>query len=978
MVEEYGWLRDQRFVKIALFPFQYIPSEGAVVWHNKIVVQVDFIGATGRSTDDPPITTINETYEKLLQENILNYDMAKAWRTPPPMSSLQQTTIVGERLRIVVQRDGLYKISYQELIDAGMAGTDPRTFRMTNQGMEVAISVVGEEDGILNEDDCILFYGEGFRGDTMAEWYADENVNWLTYIQQLPDGSTTPWKPEFTADMLEKYTTENIYWLQSVENERPLRILSVDGTPNDNVPLVPPTYRTTVHAEHQLGHWEYHFTSEDTWFWEFVTDSNPRFYNTLLTALSTETYTASVRGEYVAFNYNNLVTPDHIVNFYLNNGATPINVSSWDGRSRHRFEVDVPGSALVEGENQLGMTLVYDSGQPWVAFDWFEIDYERRYEAVNDEISFTRDITGTWRYQLESFSQLDIAVYDITNPRQPIRITGISSTLGVNGYQSEFQYTNGVSARIYAASVGSLQTAVSISRYVPPDLRSSGNGADYLIITHSEFADTAQGLANYRSSQGYRTRVIDIQDLYNEFNEGIYHPIAIKNFLEYTYANWEPPAPMYVVLVGDGHWNLLGARPNVYGTTPLYMPPYLGWVDPVQGEVDTSNLLATIAGDDPLPDMFVGRILVNTDQELQNVIDKIVVYEHYPTLSWQLNNTFIADDTPDAVGDFPAMANYIISEYIEPGYNPIRIFLDDYKDFGLCGTSPYPGGPSCPAVNSKIVDTINNTGSLFVTYIGHGDIQRWAHDQIFLYHADDPTNPNDIYYSDMDALNNINMLPIVLSMDCMDGFWINPTRNPNLAELFVRSPGKGAAATFSPTGLGVGLGHFTLMEGFFGTVYRDGLWELGAATLGAKLALYNAGYFRDMLHTYTTFGDPALRIPSPYDLTVSPDQAAQQAAPGMQLTYPIRVSNIGTLPDLIEITVDGNNWPTTPAANLLSLSAGETIEVLVTIEIPADIPGGVTDTALVRVRSDGDAAELKTVTLNSTVLVRVRLPLIRK
>jgi len=93
----------------------------------------------------------------------------------------------------------------------------------------------------------------------------------------------------------------------------------------------------------------------------------------------------------------------------------------------------------------------------------------------------------------------------------------------------------------------------------------------------------------------------------------------------------------------------------------------------------------------------------------------------------------------------------------------------------------------------------------------------------------------------------------------------------------------------------------------------------------------------------TTFADPALRIPSPYDLTVSPDQAAQQAAPGMQLTYPIQVSNIGMLPYSIEITVEGNNWQTTPAANLLSVGAGETIEVLVTAEIPADIPGGVTD-----------------------------------
>ena len=123
-------------------------------------------------------------------------------------------------------------------------------------------------------------------------------------------------------------------------------------------------------------------------------------------------------------------------------------------------------------------------------------------------------------------------------------------------------------------------------------------------------------------------KVVDVADLYDDFNDGIYSPVAIRNFLAYAYANWTAPAPQYVLLVGDGHWNFKGYGQATYGVPdPIYMPPMLARVDPFQGEVDSTNLLAAIVGDDIMPDLMIGRFPVNNKQELDAIIDKTIAYE---------------------------------------------------------------------------------------------------------------------------------------------------------------------------------------------------------------------------------------------------------------------------------------------------------------------------------------------------------------
>ncbi|HSD83921.1 MAG TPA: C25 family peptidase propeptide domain-containing protein, partial [Anaerolineae bacterium] len=202
-----AWLRDQRLAQIELYPFQYRASTGTLVWHRYLRVEVRFAG--GRTTDRvASAPRQNDPFEQILQRDVLNYEVARRWRsqaTAPSTTSRAET--VAPRYKIVVDQDGLYRVTYNDLVSAGLVMTsfDPRNLQLTNQGLTVAVEIVGEADGGFDPDDYLLFYGQRLRGDLLASRHAAEADNWLTL---------NGWQPQFNATMVEKYTDDNVYWLE--------------------------------------------------------------------------------------------------------------------------------------------------------------------------------------------------------------------------------------------------------------------------------------------------------------------------------------------------------------------------------------------------------------------------------------------------------------------------------------------------------------------------------------------------------------------------------------------------------------------------------------------------------------------------------------------------------------------------------------------------------------------------------------------
>jgi len=870
-----GWLRDQRVVAVALYPFEYDVLRRTVRQHLRLRVIVRFEDPRASIDSDHPAGPLNpswpDPFDSVLRASLANYREARAWRSRPPaptgasaaavdpaagagLSSVDQGGGAAETFRLVVADDGLYRVTRADFEAAGvpLGAADPRTFRMTNQGRPVAIQVGGEADGRFDGDDAIVFYGRRYRETLPPATLTTQTAGTVTLVDPGREA---------------KYGDDNVYWLAAGGEPGP-RMAARDGEPSGDVPLVD-RVPDTVHAEASSWWWTNHWTSQDVWFWDQINAANvaavTRTYAVALPSPAAGDAPIRVRGEIVAAKSAPGAAADHHARFAFNDHV--IADARWEGRARYRFAGEAPGASIRPDGNALRIEVVGDGEveADSMYFDWFEVDYVRRLAAEGDRLSFGAPGPGPRRYALDGFGAADSAdpadladpaVFDVTEPAAPVRIVNARVSTAGAGRRLEFQTAAATAGRFEAAGAGGFRAPKSIARARPSSLRESNQGADYLIITAPEFRDAIQPLADHRAAEGMRVRVVDVGEVYDAFGDGIFNPRAIRAFLAYAYASWEPPAPAYALLVGGGHWNFRGHNVGRYGQggvlRRVYMPPNLAWVDPVQGEVDSANLLATVSGDDPLPDLAIGRLVVYTAAQAEAAVAKILAYERSAPGDWGRRHMFVADN-PDNGGDFERLSENVIRGELPPGAAADRFYLSDFQGRDI---------------RDAIVAHLNITGSLLVNYVGHGHVEGWAGEDIF--------NVGTI-----PKLRNGDRLPVVLSWTCLDGYWCEPRRT-SLAEALVSHPGAGAVGTFSPTGLGVATGHHIVQKGVYRAVFQGEVARLGPATVAGKLALWATGTNEDLVHTYTVFGDPALRLrvpPAGVEPTATPRPATPDPTP---------------------------------------------------------------------------------------------------
>lgn len=839
-VGEPAWMRGQRLVRVSFFPFQPTADANRLAWYTDIQVDLRFEPQT---TAETTTASEPEAFENLLRDSLINYSSARAWRGTPEMRTLPDIDPAPNQMKIVVDHDGLYQASYADLTTAGwdLSVVDPHMLQMSNQGDAVAYWFTGDEDTLFEEGEALVFYGQKLRGDRLAELYAPEASQWIDFPRDF--------SPQFTPAQVEEYTDENVYWLK-VGTSAGLWMQTAPSAPAGAE--VPAAFRNTVRIEKNEYVNSYHFTSEETWFWYRIVNTDAiRFYGTI-----PHPYAAGeqpvVRGEIVAQTHNVIYNPDHLDRISIN-GMAIIQDALWDGPNRFVFEGAVPNAALNHGSNYITFQQMpaYDGQLPdKILFNWYEVEYDRQFIADDNQLTFTSS-AGTWQFETSGFTDAQVYALDITDPLQPLWITEGTLTSGVFAFED----TQTSGHTYFLTGSAQLETPKSMTPYTPPaDFISGGAGADYVIITHADFLEAVQPLADYRATQGYRVKVVDVADIYNVFNYGIFHSMAIKNFLEYIYTNWTSPAPTYILLVGDGNWNFKDqdGTSGPYEFSPTYMPPHLSWVDPYIGQAESTNLLGAVAGNDILSEYMLGRFPVNTAEEATAAVNKTIAYEQAGTgLDWQQHMLFIADNIPDAAGDFIALSNQFIEENVHSPYIADKIYMNDL------GCSPQDLSGACPQATEAIVDYLNNDGALFVSYTGHGDNERWAAERIFATEH-------------IPQLLNGTRLPVVLSMTCKDGIWQAPNaEDTGLAESLVRADNSGAVATFSPTGLGLTAGHDLLENGFFKTIFTDRKVTLGEAANGAKAEVFKTGFYDDLIHTFLVTGDPALHLPVILDTTHS-------------------------------------------------------------------------------------------------------------
>jgi len=305
--------------------------------------------------------------------------------------------------------------------------------------------------------------------------------------------------------------------------------------------------------------------------------------------------------------------------------------------------------------------------------------------------------------------------------------------------------------------------------------------------------------------------LVDVEDLYDEFNFGANSPWALKDFLNRAYQYWNPQ-PRYLILVGDTSYdprNYLG-----YGEFDLLPTKF----------VDT-EFLKTASDDwfvdfddDELAEMAVGRLPAESAEEATTVVAKIINYEGAAGL---MNEVLLVSDTNDFFNFEQASTK--VAELIPGNLSVNEIFR----------------GRSATARTDLL--NLLSQGQLLVNYFGHGSTKIW--------------NGNLLTYSDVWSLTNSPNLSFFVSTTCLNGFFQDPY-SESLAEGLLKAPLGGAVAVWTSSGLTDPEEQVPLNEELIQLLFSGEGLTIGEAILGAKQATTD----RDVRRTWILFGDPTLRL----------------------------------------------------------------------------------------------------------------------
>ena len=625
----------------------------------------------------------------------------------------------GSWYKFQVGNSGVYKLSKSFLNDMGVNtnNIDPRTIKIFGNGggmlplmnssefpydpIENAIKFIGEEDGVFNNDDYIIFYAKG--QDTYNE---ESNTN------------------------LNSFTNETFYLL-NVSAGLGRRVVDI---------VEPDIDENYIIDEYQ----DYKFHEVDNyniakigrrWFGErfdFESIKNFEFeFDNLITSkpIDLKVYTAAVSEipTSMSLQVNNI----DIDNFNYQSINDPILASE-----------DYFNNQISVSNSLINVTLDYNNnGNPssYAYLDYISIEATCGLSFNGSQLIFynneVENLNGVGKYVITNSNSLD-EVWNVTD------ISNITfkenSSLESNFY---IKSSLGFTSKYIAFSRSDLLLPVANSSVVLANQNLKNNvfvsnnndleNVDYLIVTSEEMLSQANRLADInRNVNNINVKVVDLKTIYNEFNSSNPDISAIRNFVKYVYDNSEGNLK-YLCLFGDASYDYKDRIANNTNIVPSWhslssfslsssfiSDDFFGMMDFNEGTMSSSDKL----------DIAVGRILADTPQRAKDLVDKIESYYSEESFgSWRNNTIVIADDVDESWEDIIQSTSDSLATIIEinkPSINIKKIYADAYVQESTSGGERYP------EVNNAIVEGIE-VGALVVNYFGHGGEDGIARERIF-------------------------------------------------------------------------------------------------------------------------------------------------------------------------------------------------------------------------------------------------------
>lgn len=832
---------DRRFASFIFSPFQYYGNSKSLHIISEATLTIRISGDKTKVRSIPS----NRSYiDRAGDLFFINNEHSRHWRKPRNKDT-EYIPVRGvnsgfSEIQIVVDREGIYRITYQDLIkhirewreeghqiDFDINRIDPRFLELSSQFGVTPIHFQGERNGSFDSGDYFEFFGERNRGEN---GYSDA------------------------------YTGENVYTLKLVDRWGARMAVESGGIRETNPRnyIQPISFEQTVHFEEQntyssLSSW-YNYSPpyrEDLWFWKVI-----RAPDLSVTPFRLEyphdTYMRGLNAKVCLVGSTDLrsALPDHHARVRINSAF--IEANKWHGQREQIFENRqfTSNHYLNHGINYLYVDLPGDTpaGNMEAMFlDYFTLTYWREYKTDTDYIKFTKPShrpLGLYNFQLENFSSNDVYVYKKNaSIIENLQIEPFSET-GAAPYTVTFQDVLRSHDTEYIALTGDkkLQPKKIRPRF-PSDLKNPANAADYIIVTVREFMDI-EGTNKLRDSwtrHGYSVKIVDIQNIFDEFNYGIRSAYAMKDFFKYAYNNWQVPFTD-VLLLGKG---IFDERDFSVHRDINHIPYRNVWTNKV-GATPSDNWFACIVGDDFVPDFNIARITAWTEEQVLAVAQKTVLYKESPNYEdlWQSRATLVAGGQAGDEDVFARQNERIRRRWIPEDFDVTRVYS---RVITLPGE--YQGG------TFRLRDSWN-TGTSYIQFMGHGGGRIWA-------------DYNLLNNRDIATLNN-RSYPFVNSLSCYPSDFSRPGAG-SIGENMVLTAGRAAIAHFGFSGLGyliqdedVGM-HLT--EAIF---YRD-LTRFGDIVSFTKAKTYaTLGGFGGsidaqiaLVQSALLFGDPMLEFNLP-------------------------------------------------------------------------------------------------------------------
>lgn len=730
-----------------------------------------------------PVINDNGVYKKVISFDV---SYSKSVQNEPRQRIAMSNSVLatGRWYKFQINKTGIHRIDRNFLNNLGMNvnSIDPRKIKIYGNGgnmlpylnsentefdpPEIAIQVVGGEDGSFDANDYILFYGE-------TQQYSEESN---THINLYDD---------------------NTYYFITADGADGKRIAPYTE-PSGNASTVITRYHN----------YQFHEIDQENpglvgrrWFGNnFIINNQQSF----------------------PFQFPNLIPSEPVHYRIYAIAASEMNTSmaaSVNGESVGSMSFTGIGSSsglLARGNSLTGNTNVSSSsvtvelsynngGNPGsrAYLDYISLEALCELTGTGSQLLFQNNevpfLSGIGQYRLENASQYT-QIWDVTHAQY---ITSIqnqegSATIAFKASMGELRKYIAVHPGDYYTPVRSAQSTVpnqNLKGTVFQNEQGNFQDVDYLIITAPQMLQPALRLANHNKiRKGLNVKVVTTDKIFNEFSTGKQDIAAIRNFVRYVYLNASSPERRirYLCFLGDtsvDYKNRLPQNNNIVSTfhswtenlsaSSTYMSDdFFGMMDENEGVLGSLGL-----PDGNALDIAVGRILAEDVSQANAMVNKIIEYDSQESYgNWRNNFLLISDDTgPESSDwqlqrDLDSLGDLIGAQ--KPFVNVIKIHSDAFQ------MQTSAGGNRYPEVNEAIKNAIE-VGALVVNYFGHGGEDGLAHEAI-------------VTKSDVQGLKNKYKYPLMVTITCEFTRFDNPLR-PTAGEYMYWNREGGAVAMITTT-----------------------------------------------------------------------------------------------------------------------------------------------------------------------------------